>query len=444
MIAETTETVATLNTRARSDRITAGHVDPAGEVRLHDGTGASTGDLIITRRNDRRLLTGSGWVRNGDRWTITTTHDDGSVTVRRDGHRRGTSVRLPAWYVADHVELAYAITVHRTQGSTVETTHTLVQPTMTRETLYVAMTRGRHANTAYVATDQPDAETHHQHPDVGEVTSRSVLFGVLQHVGAEVSAHQTIEAEHQAWSGIAQLAAEYETIAAAAQHDRWAGLIERSGLTREQIDAVLASDAFGALAAELRRAEANYHDVDRLLPRLIAARSLEDADDVAAVLHHRLVKAATRRMTAAVGPRRAPRLIVGLIPEATGPMTDEMRRSLDERRNLIEQRAYALTEAAVADQTAWPRVLGGPPRDSRRRDLWIRHARTIAAYRDRYQIASDTPLGPAPDTTAQRIDAARAHTALLRAQRLSGLDQAPPSPDAAVRTPTGRRRGPSL
>jgi ATP-dependent exoDNAse (exonuclease V) alpha subunit len=128
MIAETTETVTALNTRARSDRITAGHVDPAGEVRLHDGTDASTGDLIITRRNDRCLLTGRGWVRNGDRWTVAATHDDGSVTVRRDGHRRGTSVRLPTWYVADHVELAYAVTAHRAQGSTVETTHTLVRP----------------------------------------------------------------------------------------------------------------------------------------------------------------------------------------------------------------------------------------------------------------------------------------------------------------------------
>lgn len=415
MIAETTETVTALNTRARSDRITAGHVDPADEVRLHDGTDASTGDLVITRRNDRRLFTGRGWVRNGDRWTITATHDDGSVTARRDGHRRGTSVRLPAWYVAEHVELAYAITAHRAQGPTVETTHTLVQPTMTRETLYVAMTRGRHANTAYVATDQPNAETHHQHPDVGEATGRSVLCAALQHVDAELSA----------------------------QHDRWAGLIERCGLTREQVDAVLASDAFGALAAELRRAEANHHDVDRLLPRLVATRSLQDADDVAAVLHHRLTNAATRR-TATVEPRRAPRLIVGLIPEATGPMTDEMRRSLDERRNLIEQRAHALTETALADLTAWTRVLGDPPRDPRRRDAWIRHVRTIVAYRDRYEITSDTPLGPAPDTTAQRIDAARAHTAVRRAQMLAGADQPAPASDAPARTPTGRRHGPSL
>jgi hypothetical protein len=266
---------------------------------------------------------------------------------------------------------------------------------------------------------------------------------VLQHVGAELSAHQTIEAEHQAWSGIAQLAAEYDTIAGAAQHDRWVGLIEGSGLTRDQTDAVLASDAFGALAAELRRAEANHHDVDRLLPQLVAARSLDDADDIAAVLHHRLANTATRR-TATVEPRRAPRLIVGLIPEATGPMTDEMRQALAERAQLIERRAHALTETAIADQTTWTRALGEPPPHPRRRGAWIRHVQTISAYRDRYQITSDTPLGPPPATTAQRIDAARANTAVRRARRLVGLDQPPTATDAPVRTSSGRRRGPSL
>lgn len=67
MIAETTETVAALNTRARLDRIIAGHVAASDGVRLHDGTEASTGDLVITRRNDRRLLASRGWVKNGDR-----------------------------------------------------------------------------------------------------------------------------------------------------------------------------------------------------------------------------------------------------------------------------------------------------------------------------------------------------------------------------------------
>ena len=81
-----------------------------------------------------------------------------------------------------------------------------------------------------------------------------LLYGILQHVGAELSAHETITAEQDAWGSVAQLAAEYETLAAAAQHDRWAIVVRASGLTRAQADAAIESDAFGPFTAELRRA----------------------------------------------------------------------------------------------------------------------------------------------------------------------------------------------
>lgn len=440
MIAETVETVTLLNTRARLDRIVAGHVAPAGQVALHDGTEASTGDLIVTRRNHRRLTVGRGWVTNGDRWQVVAIGRDGSLTVRRPGQRRGPTVTLPADYVAEHVELAYATTAYRAQGATVDTAHAIVQPGMTRETCYVALTRGRSSNIAYVATDQPDAE-HHQHPDDADVTARSVLTGVLGHVGAEPSAHETITAEQQAWAGIAQLAAEYDTIAAAAQHDRWAALIRRSGLDPEQAAAVLASDAFGPLAAELRRADADRHDLDDLVPRLVAARGFDDADDIAAVLHHRVSNATTSGPSDA--GRRPSRLIAGLIPPADGPMPDDLRRALIERAELIEQRAAALAETAVADQATWTRDLGAPPDDARRRQAWMRQVRVVVAHRDRYHIDTDSPLGPTPATsTAQDVDATRAHLALRRARHLARATSPPhPMPARA----SGRRGvGPSL
>lgn len=440
MIAETTETVTALNTRARLDRIIAGHVAPNDRVRLHDGTNASTGDLVITRRNDRRLLAGRGWVKNGDRWHVTTTHDDGSVTVRRAGQRGRASVRLPASYVAEHVELAYAVTAHRAQGSTVDTAHAIVAPSMTRETFYVAMTRGQHANTAYVTLDQPDSEDHHQPPGEEEATGRSVLYGVLHHVGTELSAHETIEVEHDRWAGIAQLAAEYETIAAVAQHDRWVALLERSGLTAEQVDMAFASEAFGPLAAELRRAEANGHVPDALVPRLVAARGFADVDDIAAVLHHRVTNASGQRRTGSARRRQAPRLIAGLIPHAAGPMSDDMRRALDERRHLIEQRARALAESALADDEPWTRYLGEPPRNARQRTVWMRYVETVAAYRDRYHIVADTPLGPTPEGTARRVDAARAGVAMRSARHLAEGSETRPTAGREA----ARQTGPTL
>ena len=165
LIAETRDDVTALNVRARADLILDGTLKPGREVELNDGTTAGVGDRIITRRNDRRLRNGKDWVRNGDTWTIIDVRDDGSVTTRRTGRRFGGSIVLPASYVAEQVNLGYAITAHRAQGVTVDTAHVLVEPTTTRENFYVAMTRGKQSNQAYVVLDRADD---HAHPHPGE------------------------------------------------------------------------------------------------------------------------------------------------------------------------------------------------------------------------------------------------------------------------------------
>ena len=292
LISDSNEAVAALNQRARTELILDGRISALHEIDLHDGTRAAVGDTIITRRNDRRLCAGRRWVRNGDQWTVLAVRRNGSVEVRRPEHKWGSMVVLPATYVRQHVELGYAVTSYRAQGITTDTAHVVAAPGMTRENFYVAMTRGRDANTAYVATDRPDVAHVGPRPgDRGVATARSVLFGVLQHVGAEVSAHETLTAEQDAWGSIAQLAAEYETIAAAAQHDRWVAAVRASGLTPEQADAAIESDAFGPLTAELRRAEAHHLEVEQLLASAVRLRGFEDAADVAAVLHARLAAA---------------------------------------------------------------------------------------------------------------------------------------------------------
>ena len=437
LIAEARENVTALNTRARADLILDGTLAPGREIALTDGTTAGAGDTVITRRNDRRLRNGRDWVRNGDTWTITRVRDDGSVTIRPTGRRFGGSIVLPANYVAEHLDLGYAVTAHRAQGVTVDTAHVLVEPTTMRENFYVAMTRGKHANRAYVILDRADEHAKPHPGDNHDATGRSVLFGVLQHVGAELSAHETITAEQEHWGSIAQLAAEYETIAAAAQRDRWATLIRASGLTSEQADAAIESEAFGALTAELRRAEANHHNLDTLLPRLVAAREFADADDTASVLHYRVARA-TARPAGSGRTRKAPQLIAGLIPSADGPMADDMRHALDERRELIEARADATLDAATADKESWVMALGSPPRDPRKVATWRRHARTVAAYRDRYGITEDSPLGPMPESTAQKIDHARARVAVERAQAVTPLRASGSAPRAAAgRDPVG-------
>jgi len=414
LIAETLDSVTSLNSRARSDRVLAGEVSVEG-VALRDGSLAGTGDLIITRDNDRRLSTGRSWVKNGDRWRVVRHHDDGSLTVRRQGRRLGGTVMLPAGYVSEHVDLGYAITAHRAQGSTVDTAHAIVHSSsMTRETFYVSMTRGRDSNIAYVATDEAHLEPHQQ-TETG-VTARTVLYGVLQHEGAEKSAHETIAAEQDAWSSIRQLADEYETIAQEAQAERATDLLVRAGLDLVQRDEVIASESFGSLIAELRRVEANGHNPDRMVSSAVAAGGLDKETDLAAALRGRVDRLAEARSG---GTHRRPRrrLIAGLIPEAIGPMPADMAQILMELKELIEQRAAALADTATSAHEPWVRAFGPVPTDPRLRAAWMNALTTVAAYRDRHQIDGADPLGPATDSKLQRLDRQRALTAIQRARR---------------------------
>ena len=149
--------------------------------------------------------------------------------------------------------LGYAVTAHRAQGATVDTAHAVVHsPEVTRESLYVAMTRGRESNRVYVATDEHHLEEH-QHREDLQNTARSILYGILQHPGAELSAHDTITVEQDFWGSLEQLAAEYDTIAQVAGQERWIALLHAGGLTAETIDELVETDAFGILTTELRR-----------------------------------------------------------------------------------------------------------------------------------------------------------------------------------------------
>lgn len=176
LVTEASQSVHALNARARAERILEGDTEPSREVVLAGGACASIGDLVITRRNDRRLraLRG-GWVRNGDRWTVADVRSDGSIVVRRQHHRWAASVVLPTEYVTEHVDLGYAVTAHRAQGMTVDTAHVVVSGSTTRENLYVSMTRGRDSNIAYVGLDEPD-DSHAAPPD-DAATARTVLLG---------------------------------------------------------------------------------------------------------------------------------------------------------------------------------------------------------------------------------------------------------------------------
>jgi len=211
MLAADAQTVADLNTRARTRRIAVGAVRTDHEVALGDGSKVGVGDVVVTRLNHRDLITSTGWVKNGDEWTIEAIHPDGSVAVRRTVG--SATALLPVEYMDENVELGYATTAHRAQGRTVDTAHAYVTLTTVREPLYVMATRGREANRLYVDTAyDPDQQTSHENPD--PVPVADVLRAVIANTGADTSAHETRKQEERVASSPTRLAAEGAQIAA--------------------------------------------------------------------------------------------------------------------------------------------------------------------------------------------------------------------------------------
>lgn len=262
LVAADNATVAGLNARARGERQTAGHVE-AGGVRLHDGTTAGVGDRVVSRRNERTLLTfgGRDFLKNGDLWTVERRHG-GALTVRNTRHHG--RVRLPAAYVSSHVELGYATTAHRAQGMTVDSCHLIAADPLARELLYVGMTRGVRANTVYVITEPP-LDPGLDRPPAEPVSAREVLARILTRSGAERSATETARTARAEEVSMGTLLARYQYASKLAQTPG-----HRIALGR----AVAGPAAAAALDADLDRYLAQLRQQIDARARILAERAI--------------------------------------------------------------------------------------------------------------------------------------------------------------------------
>lgn len=294
MIAATNTDVTALATRARTDRVAAGLVEPGG-VRLADGNRAGAGDWIVTRHNQRRLSMHGGrdFVRNGDAWTVTRRHPDGSLTVRHHDHR-GT-LRLPAGYVAEQVQLLYATTAHRAQGSTVDTAHVLADESMAREHLYVAATRARHATRLYVTThevlalDEDDRLDRAAH-DPDAYAAREILDRILAREAAELSATETIRANQERAGSLATLMPRFAYAVRQAADTRYRDLIG-AVLDSDSAEALVSDPAWDSLATALHDAEGHGWQPEQALAAALRHGPLDQADEPARLLAWRIIHA---------------------------------------------------------------------------------------------------------------------------------------------------------
>jgi conjugative relaxase-like TrwC/TraI family protein len=292
MLAPTRDLVAELNRRARSHRLNGAVA--ASEVRLADGNQASVGDVIITRANDRRLrLTGTDWVKNGDRWTITDVRKNGGLTVRHT--RSHHTVRLPADYVDTSTGLGYATTIHAAQGVTADTVHGLLTGQESRQQTYTLLTRGRHANHLYLQV-VGDGDPHSIiRPDtISPRTPTETLQQILGRDEAPVSASTLLRELNDPAARLFQAVQRYtdglhvaaeqllgpKTLAELDQADQYL-----PGLTTEPVWPTLRAHLLDLAA------ESGQHPLRHMLTAA-AGRDLRTAGDMAAVLYWRLAEPA--------------------------------------------------------------------------------------------------------------------------------------------------------
>ncbi|MEO5853428.1 MAG: AAA family ATPase, partial [Nocardioides sp.] len=301
LLAPTRELVAELNTRARTDRLARNpQAASAPAVRLGDGTLVSAGDTIITRRNHRGLrISSTDWVKNGDRWTVHAAHADGSITASHQTLR--SRVRLPHAYVRDgHVQLGYATTVHGAQGTTVETSHTVLTGEEDRSLLYVAVSRGRASNHVYLGVGN-DGDPHHliRPETLIPPTALDQLTQILGRDRAPTSAttalRQATDPAHQLHDAAARY---HDTLTFAAEQLLGTVALDRLETTADLLCVDLThAPAWPTLRSHLALLSLD-HTNDRdvpdgvdpvtLLRRAIAQGGLDDAADPAAVIDSRL------------------------------------------------------------------------------------------------------------------------------------------------------------
>jgi conjugative relaxase-like TrwC/TraI family protein len=186
MLAHRRIEVDDLNGRARAHLQRAGHLT-GPEIIVNDRP-FQTGDHIVCLRNDRRL-----GIHNGTRATITHLDPDQRAITIRTGQR---DVVLPARYLdGGHLAHGYATTIHKAQGATVDHALLLGSDDLTRESGYVALSRGRHTNRIYITGDRdPGIDLSDGPPEPGPNPTNILRLG-LQRSSAKQLAIDTGQPE---------------------------------------------------------------------------------------------------------------------------------------------------------------------------------------------------------------------------------------------------------
>ena len=401
LLAGSNAEAADLARRVQAKLTLIGSVGPP-RAPLSDGNHAGVGDLVRARLNTE-IDAGGRQLTNRD--TLLVTGFRGPDTEVRRQRPDGTwtpSFRVPPAYLARSAELAYAGNVHVAQGRTVDTAHLLVTESLSRQALYVGMTRGRQANTAHVVTGKtaPPGNKPYQ-----QATPESVLAGVLQRDDGDLSATEQIR-QAQDWAGgTGHLLTLWSAAVKQALHPDIDQQI-KARLTESEAWRYDREHSRQALQHKLRAAQLAGHDIGALIDRITAA-PMDHARSISSVLHGRLQRLALIDLRHDVTWAQR-------TPASAPAVARELAAALDDR-------VRALGEHMAASPEPWlARQLGilAPGASPALREEYTRRAGIAAAYREAAGITNpDQAVSPEPHRGNPELEAMR--KAVLAALEIS-------------------------
>ena len=362
IIASRNEDVDTLNEVIRAGRIAEGIVDDTHTRGVSRGDTVGVGDIVIARQNQKLFTADStylGRVINGQLFTVTGLAEDGSLAVR--DQNTGADMLIPADYAEKNIHLGYAATIHRSQGATVDTTHAVIDTSVDRAGLYVAMTRGKKENRVYAVCEPVldlGAEDGHMHSagDRQAPTATEVLHTVLARDTRQISAMETLRTEYDQATDPQRLEALY----------RHGAELSAKAFTAQTLPDYLDALPRAYAPGPERGEEIGHAWTEAVLagldPREMwaeATDNLETASDPAAVIAHRIRHVTREAVNADELPAVAPN-ILGTDTELTAWLSDA-RAALTEPEAAGSIFVQSYLEALDAEQGDGPDASASGP-----------------------------------------------------------------------------------
>ena len=413
LLAGSNAEAADLSRRVQAKLTQIGSIGPP-QTALADGNHAGIGDLIRARLNTK-IDAGGRALTNRDTLAITAFRGpDAEVRRQRpDGTWTGTFL-VPRSYLARHAELVYAGNVHVAQGRTVDTAHLLVADSLSRQALYVGMTRGRVSNTAHVVTGKTAPPGHAAYQ---QATAESVLADAMQRDAEDLSATEQIR-KAQEWSGgTGHLLTLWSAAVRQTLHPQIDERI-KAALTEPEAWRYEREHSRKALEQRLRAAQLAGHEIGALIDHITAA-PMDRARSISSVLYGRLQQLALPRL-AGHDVTWAQRT-----PAGAPAVARELAAALDDRARALGERTAASPEPWLARQLGVLAPGASPALCAE----YTRRAGIAAAYREAAGITNpDQAVSPEPHRGNPELETMRntVFTALEisdEADILRGLDR---------------------